>query len=151
MSNPWEMLTGLSEPPKIEADKESIKKHITIRYDSYGDGEVREIGAGSNSAKAIEMAQNGIKDSAFIAKETGLTERYVRAILVRRKLIDSKRLGAPGRPVDCFDLNGVFIKRYKSIFYAAKELQMSDTNIRRSAVSNGTKRAGQYYWRLAND
>ena len=125
MSNPWEMLAGITKPPHIKINNKKLTK-------------AQEI---------VKMAESGILDSKDIARALNTTEEYVRTILVPKKLLNDKRLF--GRKVECFDENGNLVKRYNAITEASSDVGRSDSTIHK-AIKNGSKSAG-YYWRKVND
>ena len=58
------------------------------------------------------------------------------------------KFGRESVPVNCFDLQGHFVKHFNSIVEASKEMKVTSSGIG-VCLKKGKGRAGQYQWRKA--
>lgn len=107
--------------------------------------------------KRMSDAHKGHKGRVFtpeqrLQQSLRLTGRKISPELSKKfsELRRGKKLPSKGRPVIQFDRNGVEIKRFQAIAYAALETGRKECNIR-AACKQKQKKSGGCYWRFEDE
>lgn len=120
------------------------KEQYTVgQYDTEGNLLCTHLNAKA-AAKAVGVHYNGIRD---VIKGRGLTYGgFVWSKTIRKKIKVNPQIKLNSRTISQYDLNGKWIRSFKSGLEAAKETGVGNDNIS-LAIKGTTLTAGGYLWR----